>query len=304
MTHMSKFDYLGLDGNALTTFLTVLEETSVSRAAERLGVTQSAVSHTLEKLRVIFDDPLFVRVGRGIESTARARALQASVESVLDDLKSHTDHREFDPLIEQMEFTIAANDFPIQLIFPQLLKEVSEEGIQLQIRFIPSGIPSVSVLRASRYRLLITPTPPNDPELEKCSLLQSEMEIFYDATVRNPPKTRKQVADSNYVEVRFSDTEASLMALPAFDASTINPPVISVPNFGSLAAMIKGTDRITTQLAAMKFGLLNELDSTPLPFKTDKLDLFLIWHRRERDDPAHRWLRQRIIGTVNSLIED
>ena len=174
---MNKFDYLGLDGNTLTTFLTVLEEMSVSRAAERLGVTQSAVSHTLDKLRVILDDPLFVRVGRGIESTARARALQASVESVLDDLKSLTDHRDFDPLVEQMEFTIAANDFPIQLIFPKLLRELSEEGIQLRIRFIPSGIPSVSVLRASRYRMLITPTPPDDPELEKVSLIQSKMKL-------------------------------------------------------------------------------------------------------------------------------
>ena len=73
---MNKIDYLGLDGNTLRTFLTVLEEMSVSRAAERLGVTQSAVSHTLDKLRVIFGDPLFVRVGRGIESTARARALR------------------------------------------------------------------------------------------------------------------------------------------------------------------------------------------------------------------------------------
>lgn len=302
MIHMSKFDYLGLDGNTLTTFLTVLEETSVSRAAERLGVTQSAVSHTLDKLRAIFDDPLFVRVGRGIQSTARARALQASVESVLDDLKSLTDQREFDPLVEQMEFMIAANDFPIQLIFPKLLRELSEEGIQLRIRFIPSGIPSVSVLRASRYRLLITPTPPSDPELEKVSLIQSKMVIFYDSTVRKPPKTRKQFAESNYVEVRFSDTEASLMALPTFDASTMKPPVISVPNFGSLAPMITGTDRITTQLAVMKLGLLKELDSTPLPFKTDTLDLFLIWHRREHDDPAHRWLRQRIVGTVNSIV--
>ena len=302
--HMSKFDYLRLDGNTLTTFLTVLEEMSVSRAAERLGVTQSAVSHTLDKLRAILDDPLFVRVGRGIESTARARALQASVESVLDDLKSLTDHREFDPLVEQMEFTIAANDFPVQLIFPKLLRELSEEGIQLRIRFIPSGIPSVSVLRASRYRLLITPTPPSDPELEKVSLIQSKMEIFYDSTVRKPPKTRKQFAESNYVEVRFSDTEASLMALPSFDASTMNPPMICVPNFCLLASMIKGTDRITTQISAMKFGLLNELDSAPLPFKSDTLDLFLIWHRREHDDPAHRWLRQRIIGTVNSLIAD
>ena len=301
---MSNFDHLRLDGNTLTTFLAVLEEMSVSRAAERLCVTQSAVSHTLEKLRVILDDPLFVRVGRGIESTARARALQASVESVLDDLKSLTDRRDFDPLVEQMEFTIAANDFPIQLIFPKLLRELSEEGIQLRIRFIPSGIPSVSVLRASRYRLLITPTPPSDPELEKVSLIQSKMEIFYDATVRKPPKTSKQFAESNYVEVRFSDTESSLMALPTFDASTINPPLICVPNFSSLAPMIKGTDRITTQIAAMKLGLLSELDSAPLPFRTDALDLFLIWHRREHDDPAHRWFRERIVGTANSIIED
>ncbi|MDF1745575.1 MAG: LysR family transcriptional regulator [Gimesia sp.] len=301
---MSKIDHLGLDGNTLTTFLTVLEEMSVSKAAVRLGVTQSAVSHTLDKLRVIFNDPLFIRVGRGIESTARARALQSSVESVLNDLKSLTAHREFDPLVEQMEFTIAANDFPIQLIFPKLLKDLSEEGIHPRIRFIPSGIPRVSILRASRYRMLITPTPPDDPELEKVCLIKSKMEIFYDSSVRKPPKTRTQFAESNYVEVRFSDTEASLMALPAFDASTIKPPMISVPNFGLLVPMIKGTDRITTQLAAMKLGLLKELDSTPLPFKTNKLDLFLIWHRREHDDPAHRWLRERIIGTVKSIVEE
>jgi DNA-binding transcriptional LysR family regulator len=304
MEHMSKIDHLSLDGNTLTTFLTVLDETSVSRAAERLGVSQSAVSHTLDKLRTIFEDPLFVRVGRGIEPTARARKLRASVESVLDDLKSLTDQRNFDPLAEKMEFTIAANDFPIRLIFPKLLKELSDEGIHPRIRFIPSGIPSVSILRASRYRMLITPTPPSDSELEKVSLIRSKMVIFYDSTVRKPPKTKKQFAESNYVEVRFSDTEASLMALPTFDASTMNPHVISVPNFGLLAPMIKGTDRITTQIAAMKLGLLSELDSAPLPFESGTLDLFLIWHRREHDDPAHRWLRQKIIGTVTSLIED
>ena len=88
-------------------------------------VTQSAVSHTLDKLRTSFDDPLFVWEGRGIESTARARALQASVESVLDDLESHADHLDFDPLVDQMEFAVAANDFPIQFIFPKLLKKLS-----------------------------------------------------------------------------------------------------------------------------------------------------------------------------------
>lgn len=304
MGHMNNIDHLSLDGNTLRTFLTVLDETSVSRAAERLGVSQSAVSHTLDKLRTIFEDPLFVRVGRGIEPTAKARALRASVESVLDDLKSLTDQRKFDPLTEKMEFTIATNDFPLQLIFPKLLKELSEEGINPRIRFIPSGIPSVSSLRASRYQMLITPTPPNNPDFEKVSLVQTKMVCFYDSRVRKPPKTRKQFAERKYVEVRFSDTESSLMALPSIDTSKMIPPTITVPNFSALAPLIKGTDRITTQLVVMELGLLKDLDWAPLPFKTPTLNLFLIWHRRDNDDPAHQWFRQRIIGTVDSIIRD
>ena len=258
----------------------VLEEVSVSRAAERLGISQSAVSHTLDKLRGIFDDPLFIRSGRGIEATPRARALAVPIESVLDDLKSLTDHREFDPRKEDMEFTIAPNDFPVQLIFPKLLKGVSEEGVNLRIRFIPAGIPNVSMLSASRYRMLITPNPPDNPELEKVSLIQSKMEVFYDSAVRKPPKTREEYAKSRYLEVRFSDTESSIMALPILDKSRTHLPAVMVPNFSLVSSMIKGTDLITTQIGAMKLGLLRDLDLAPLPFQSQTLNLYLVWHRR------------------------
>ncbi len=77
---MRKIDHLGLDGNTLQTFLTVLEEASVSKAAVRLGVSQSAVSHTLDKLRLAFDDSLFVRDGRGIIPTAKAQKLPDKYE--------------------------------------------------------------------------------------------------------------------------------------------------------------------------------------------------------------------------------
>jgi len=300
---MKKIDHLSLDGKTLTAFLTVLEEMSVSRAAVRLGVTQSAISHTLDKLRKIFDDPLFIRVGRGIESTSRARELQAPVESVLGELKALTNRRKFYPMVEQMEFTIAANDFPIQLIFPKLLKELSDEGINPRIRFIPSGIPTASILRASRYRMLITPTPPDDPDLQKVSLIQAKKEIFYDSSVRKPPKTWKQFAECQHVEVRFSDSESTLMTLPSKVTSKMSPPILSVPNFSSLTPLIKGTDRITILFSAMKYGLLKELDCAPLPFKTEPMNLFLVWHRRENDDPAHQWFRERIIQTVDSIIE-
>eukprot|EP01034_Spumella_vulgaris_P023529 gene23529-29753_t len=76
---MSKFDGSQLDGHLLQLLLAVLETGSITAAAERLGVTQSAVSHLLDKLRAITGDPLFVKRGRGIVPTARAEALAADV---------------------------------------------------------------------------------------------------------------------------------------------------------------------------------------------------------------------------------
>jgi len=239
---MSDIDYLGLDGNTLRTFLTVLEESSVSRAAERLGVSQSAVSHTLDKLRSAFDDPLFEREGRGIVATAKALSLQQPVTSILGDLRSLTYARDFDPQVAALEFTIATNDFPLQLIFPPLLKALHTKGIDPALRFIPSGVPSANLSRASRCQFLITPAPPTSKDIIRESLFESKMVCFYDAAIRNPPKTWKQFVDSKYAEVRFSDTESSMMVLPSIYTSDLNEPAITVPNFSSLAALVKGSD--------------------------------------------------------------
>jgi len=299
---MSKIDYLDLDGNTLRTFLTVLETMSVTRAAEILGVSQSAVSHTLDKLRTTFDDPLFVRDGRGIRSTAKAQSLRGQIEAILDGLKSLSYEHKFDPLVEPIEFTIATNDFPLGFIFPTLLKEVYAEGFKPIIHFVPAGIPSANLLRTSGCQMLITPAPPDKKNIFSESLVQSKMVCFYDPKIRKPPKTRKQYVDSRYAEVRFSSTETSQQVLPSEITSALNVPSISVPNFNALPALIEGTDLITTQLELMSRTLFKDLDWTPLPFKIEPLSLYLVWHRRDNDDPAHQWLRQRIIETVNSIV--
>jgi DNA-binding transcriptional LysR family regulator len=299
---MTEFDYLGLDGNTLRTFLAVLDAASVTKAAETLGVSQSAVSHTLDKLRLTFDDPLFIRDGRGIRPTAKALSLRNPVEAILGDLKSLTHEREFDPSAETIEFTIATNDFPLGFIFPTLLKGLYEEGIHPRLHFVPAGIPSANLLRTSGCQILITPAPPNKKALTSVSLLQSKMVCFYDAKVRTPPKTWKQYVSSRYAEVRFSSAESSQQVLPTAITSALHRPEISVPNFNALAAFIEGTELITTQLELMIRGPLKNLDYIALPIKLEPLSLHMVWHRRDNDDPAHQWLRQRIIATVNALV--
>lgn len=303
MVYMSKIDYLGLDGAALKTFLTVLEECSVSKAAVKLNVSQSAISHTLEKLRLTFDDPLFVRDGRGIIPTEKSKLLEIPVSKILRDLKSLTYKNEFTPYKNGLEFTIATNDFLMSSIFPSLLKQLKREGIHLRLNFIPSGVPSVnpSRARASSCQLLITPAIPTGKGFIFEELLESRMVCFYDPDQRKPPKTKEEFLDSEYVEVKFSETESSMMVLPSFDTSTLNPPSITVPNLGSLASFIKGTNLITTQLSLMSQNLMSGLEFSALPFDTRPVKLYMVWHKHDEDDPALSWLRQRIIKTFEIL---
>jgi molybdenum-dependent DNA-binding transcriptional regulator ModE len=94
---MSKFDYSDLDGHLLQLLVAVVEVGSITGAAQRLGVTQSAVSHLLDKLRAITGDPLFVKSGRGIVATARAETGGAGARTAVQLERFATCSGEFDP---------------------------------------------------------------------------------------------------------------------------------------------------------------------------------------------------------------
>jgi DNA-binding transcriptional LysR family regulator len=298
---MSNIDYSMLDGRALRTFLTVLEEGSVSHAAERLEITQSAVSHTLDKLRVAFGDPLFVRSGRGILPTERAKALREPVQKVLNDFKALTDDRTFDPSIESMNFTIAANDFQRELFFPPLSKEFVKEGIDVGFHFLPSGVPVASLLRDARCQLILTPFPPEGDDIIQLSLFQDQMVCFFDVEFRKAPETLDEYTASDYIDVRFLDNASALSAVKLIDSAKLKRPKITVPNFSDIAAFMKDTNLITTQISSMKLGPLKEFEFCKVPFDSDPLNLFMVWHRRDHTDPAHKWLRSKIKEVASRL---
>jgi len=301
---MKKIDFLSLDGRSLQTFLAVLEEMSISNAANRLGVTQSAVSHLLDKLRLALGDPLFVRAGRGIAATERALALHGPVQALLDGLKELTDDRVFDPLVGQMDFTIAANDFQRDLIFPGLIPEISAEGVDVRFRFIPSGIPALDLLRQARCQLIVTPFPPEGPDIYQVRLFEDHLMCFYDAAMRDPPRTKEEYGRAAYLEVRFEDDEAAAKTLYQTAGILRGPPRISVPNFSALRAFLRGSEMITTQLSLMAQINLEGLASAPLPFDTAAVPMYMVWHKRDHRDATSRWLRGRIKAFVEQLLPE
>jgi DNA-binding transcriptional LysR family regulator len=300
---MNKINQLDIDGNALKTFLTVLEECSVSKAATRLGVTQSAVSHTLEKLRTLLDDKLFIREGRGIKPTLKALALREPIENILDRLSALNVPHDFDPYLDTLSFTIACNDFPTGFIFPVLLKSLFQRDIKPMLTFIPAGIPSVNLSRTSDCQMMITPALPKNGNLSHVPLVKANMVCFYDKAMREPPTSQQEYLDCDYIDVRFSNTESSMQVLPSSITSQLKKYNIAVSNFNAIPDFIKGTDLITTQLDVMRYGCLKTLDWAPLPMETKPLKLNLVWHERYDNDPAHKWFRDEIVKTVQSIID-
>ena len=294
---MNNFDYFSLDGHKLSVLLAVIEERSVTKAAERLGVTQSSVSHSLNKLRNTFDDPLFVRSGRNIVPTERALALLEPTREALQRLKMLNDSRPFDPNCNEMEFTIAVNDFLLELILSPIVNKLYKQGINIRYHFMPAQVPDLALLRNGKINLIVTPFPPEGDDIFQLRLFSDRLMCFYDANARKPPISKQSIFDSKRVDVVFGTSVDSMQAVFSYlNLEPLPKPHITVPNFSSLAEFILGTEMVTLQMGLMKKTSMKDLASSNLAFKTRKLDFYLVWHRLYKDDPAHIWLRKIIFN--------
>ena len=293
---MKRRNFMDLDGHTLRTFLTVLELSSVSKAAEKLDLTQPAVSHILRRLRQILGDPLFVRTGHRLTPTETALALKSNAIDALDSLQRLTEQRAFNPLQEEMSFVIAANDMQRDLIFPRLLRDAMAEGISLELQFIPSGQPSVPWIRDSRCHLALTPLPPEASDIYQKIILRGRMMCFFDAKMGAPPQSLEDYYNAQHLSVRFMEghTSWAIWSSKEVDKSRISRPVVTVSNFNAIPPFIKGTRLIATQMDLMRLRTLQALDVAPLPFDSDPVAIYMVWHERSQNDPAHRWLRKRI----------
>nr|WP_319949024.1 LysR family transcriptional regulator [uncultured Shimia sp.] len=300
---MKKFDIASVDGQLLVTFLTVLEESSVSKASARLGVAQSTVSHALARLRAFFDDPLFVRSGQTMLPTDRANSLRVPVQNVLDALQKLTFERSFEPKNESLFFIVAANDMQRELIFPRLLRDLRREGVSAAFEFIPSGHPTSGMMRDARCHLALTPFPPDATDIVQKPILHGQMMCFFDGSVRKAPATWEEFCQADHLAVRFPDGGTSLRALTGVDKSEIREARISVPNFNAIPSFVEGSDFVATEMNLMKLSVLSALEMAPLPKPSNPVTIYLSWHQRSTNDPAHAWLREKITAIADEVME-
>ena len=298
---MSHFDWLDLDARLLRLLVAVVDTGSITAAAQRLGVTQSAVSHLLDKLRGITGDALFTKSGRGIVATARALTLAERARELLGDLERFAQSEDFDPARWQTTFTIAANDFQRDTLLPALMQRLRQSAPGVVLRVIASDVPTPEMLRQQHCQLIISPRPPEGTDIVQKRLFEDRYRVFYDDRVRRAPQSRQEYLDAEHVTVLYAPQRPLDLDRHLQSQGIQRRFRVMVPGFAGLPSFIQGTPLLCTVPGLLSQHLMRGLAHAEVPLPCPAMPMYMIWHLRHQQDAAHRWLRSQLEAVAQPL---
>jgi DNA-binding transcriptional LysR family regulator len=291
------------------TLLLVFEETmatgTLSAAARKLNLTQSAVSHSLKRLREIFDDQLFVRLPHGVTPTPRAQALRPAVLEVLKLLSGAIRPTTFNPDMDDRIFRIAAPDYEVALFAPLMAPtDISSRRPRHIFRNLIRR-QAIEALQAGEIDLALGYPLDGYPGCDCLTLYQENYTVV--ARVGHPALagklTIKHYTAYGHVLVSPNGTLDGIVDVALAEQGTKRHVAMAVPYFLSALAAVAHSDllaTVPTRLAVVhadSFGLIQ----APPPIAIRSFPVQAIWSRRVSADPASQWLRNQIKAAVAQL---
>ncbi|GAB3129364.1 LysR family transcriptional regulator [Novispirillum itersonii] len=294
-------DIKSLDLNLLKALDALLETRSVTRAAERLGLTQPAVSGLLVRLRDVFGDPLFIRSQRGVVPTPRAEALGVPLRQALRDIQSLLTPEAFVPAQAAMTVTVAATDYAQTAVLLPLMLLLRQEapGIRIAVRPVdPSGLGS-QMECGHLDMALITP--------DLAAETMRQRVLFHEHYVCLMRKGHP-VADTPLTVERFCALDHALMSHDgskfrgvtdvALEGLGLSRRVVAVvPSFLVLIDLVRRSDLVAMVPGRLATGV-KDCVMVPPPVPVPGFTKVLTWHERLQADPAQQWLRDKLVGCI------
>lgn len=284
------------DLNLLIALDALLAEGSVTGAARRLGLSPSAMSRTLARLRAATGDPLLVRAGRGLVPTPRAVTLREPVHALTREAQAML-RPPVEPEIASFDLTITirANEGFVALFSVPLLAAAAASAPRLRVRFAPKPNKDARPLREGSIDLEIGVLEPSAPELRTRFLFRDTLVGIARVghALLSAPVTAARYAACDHVMA--SPTGASIGPVDTALAQlglhrTIR---MTVPGFPDAMHIVRHTD-LVAHVPRSCIGQAAGLQPFDLPVPTPDFVISAIWHPRLDADPAHRWLRDLV----------
>jgi DNA-binding transcriptional LysR family regulator len=300
-----------LDLNLLYVLIALDEQRSVSRAASRLGRSQPAVSAALAKLRLFFDDALFLRVGNTMQPTPLAETVTRSARPLLGRIGSEiVAPRTFDPKTCDRPLKIALSDVGEVVFLPGILKTMRE--LMPNAPMCSVSLPAAQIqeeLEAGGIDLAIG----YFPDLQKKSFFQQT--IFTDGFAsllrRDHPLatsklTVKQFMQLDHAVVRAESRTEEVIERYLARKKIRRRVVLTTPHFASAPIVVSQSDLLVTvpePLARYFTGVSAKLRVVSLPFELPRIEMKQFWHRKYHHDARNRWLRRSIFNLFQTRRE-
>lgn len=299
-------DISRVDLNLLVVFEALLEHQSVTRAGAAIGLSQPAMSAALAKVRVLFDDPLFVRAAGGVKPTARAESLADPVRRVLHAVRSEVlPKARFDPRTTTRTFTLITPDIGEVAFLPRLLARMREQAPRADLRTL--AMPPAEIERAlesGRADLALGLF----PDLTKAGFYQQRLFrnsfICVAAAGREAvtePLTLRKFLEAAHAVVSPEGRTHDLFERELKKRGCVRRVRLEIPHYLSLPAIIEASDLIATvpRDVGVSFARVAKLRLLEPPVNVS-FDVKQYWHERAHKDPVNLWLRK----LAHSLFHD
>lgn len=294
-----------VDLNLLVALHALLTEQHVTRAAERVGLSQPAMSNALSRLRVVFGDELLVRTASGMQPTGRALALMEPLGRLLRQTERiFESDDDFDPVSAQRTFTIRMSDILACLILPLLMvRRPERSGVRFDIVHHPPVL-TVDALERGDADLAISMGLQHPSSIQSQPLMRDRM-VCLMRKLHPEARPRLTLAAFNaqeHMRVALSPTDLRFVDDLLARRGEPRNVVLNVPNWLLVPGVLKETDLFAVMPAHLAAALMDkELAMAELPFETADFHWSMYWHRRHEQNSANRWLRDQVAEVCDTL---
>ncbi|MET3106924.1 DNA-binding transcriptional LysR family regulator [Oxalobacteraceae bacterium GrIS 2.11] len=311
-------NFLTLDLNLLRIFDTVMVEQNLTRAADKLAMTQPAVSNALKRLRHAFSDELLIRTAYGVKPTPRAEAIWPAIREALSSLETAIAPAAIEPASFKASFRMAMADSTAAYWMPHLVREIEKSAPGINARMVPlvTRDPRSMLLHGDidiavgffpgvLSQLTAGQSSANSP-IRHNSLYTGRYVCVMrkDHPMANEPLTLKSYCEAHHLLVSFSGRAHGLIDEILVQMNLQRHILLTVNQFFTAGRVVANSDLLTVlpQHLISSTGVESQLIWKELPIETPAVNVDMLWHERDARNPAHKWLRNNLIELVEKTL--
>ncbi len=304
-TYMLFMNWGAFDLNLLIVFDAMMQERSVTRAGGRIGLSQPAMSHALNRLRYMLKDELFIRTPDGMVPTPRAEMLAQPLRNALSEMQLALEPTAFDPAASDRGFVLAVNNYATVVLAPPLVAAVSAAALAVQLDLRPSGtLDIIDHLDRGDLDLALGTIDSPGERFVSAPLLDDPFVLLMR---RGHPASRRRLsaqalAALAYLDISSSRVDTSFVDRWLAERGLVRRIALRIPALTAAAILVQSDlVAVLTRRGAERFVRNYPLQIRELPFDSPHLRTVMLWHRRLDGHPAHAWLRNVIMSVAKDL---